>query len=94
MKRIGNFLLENTEFLQDIKMNASYSDPDLSSILKNGDFKITVGNINLELRTRDILILTGQSSYIPTQGSGEHHHQEPGHGLGERSHDGGPVRGI
>ena len=51
MKRIGNFLLENTEFLQDIKMNASYSDPDLSSILKNGDFKITVGNINLELRT-------------------------------------------
>ena len=50
MKRIGNFLLENTEFLQDIKMNASYSDPDLSSILKNGDFKITVGNIYFKPR--------------------------------------------
>ena len=42
MKRIGQFLLENQNFLQDIKMNVSYTDPNLSSNLRNGDFEITV----------------------------------------------------
>ena len=42
MKRIGQFLLENQNFLQDIKMNVSYTDPNLSSNLRNGYFEITV----------------------------------------------------
>ena len=42
MKKVGNFLIEHTDFLQDIKMNVSYTDQNLSSILMNGDFQITV----------------------------------------------------
>ena len=42
MKKVGNFLIEHTDFLQDIKMNISYTDQNLSSILMNGDFQITV----------------------------------------------------
>ena len=42
MSQIGMFLIENEQHLQDIKMNVSYDNEDLTELLENGNFKITV----------------------------------------------------
>ena len=42
MSYVGHFLTLNNNYLQDVKINISYSDEDLSEKLEMGDFHITV----------------------------------------------------
>ena len=42
MSHVGRFLILNNNYLQDVKMNISYSDEDLAEKLEMGDFLITV----------------------------------------------------
>ena len=48
MSHVGQFLSLNNNYLQDVKMNLSYSDEDLAEKLVMGEFLITVQNL-LEL---------------------------------------------
>ena len=43
MSSVGQFLNKNNQYLQDLKLNISYSDLDFPSKLDDGAFEITVG---------------------------------------------------
>ena len=45
MENMGQFFVQNNQYLEDIKMNVSYSETDFASVLQSGNFKITVSKI-------------------------------------------------
>jgi len=48
MSNVGYFFISNNQFLQDIKMNISFSDEDLKILLESGEFQITASRATFQ----------------------------------------------